>query len=379
MNLEMQNPTDPIAAAHSQKFLEFLIERIRSQGPIAFVDFMNLALYAPGQGYYVAGATKLGRGGDFITAPELSPLYAHCLARQVAEVLETLGGETEVLELGAGSGLMALELLRELERLDRLPTTYIILELSPELRERQEILFDQEAPELKNRVRWVDTLPKIRGVILANEVMDAMPVHRFKMEDSLKEFYVTEENGELAWALKPASSELIKALEDAELKLTPPYESEINLCLPAWIKSLGEALSEGLILLIDYGFPRHEYYHPERSMGTLMCYYQHQAHGNPLILPGIQDITAHVDFTRVAEAAVEAGLTVAGFTNQASFLLNCGLVDSLGELSLEQRLAIQQLTLPTEMGELFKAIALTKEWDSSLRGFAYFDQRHRLS
>jgi len=368
---------DPGAEAHSQKFLQYLLTLIAQEGPLNFARFMELALYAPGLGYYVAGAHKLGKGGDFVTAPELSSLFSKCVAAQCAEVIKAIPG-ADILELGAGSGRMALDILKELKALNALPRHYYILELSPDLQERQRILLAQHAPELLERVRWVDRLPQLKGIILANEILDAMPVHRFKKNDELMEYYVDSRNNKLQWELKPAGSELKEAWSSYDIELRPGYESEINLQLPSFIKSLEESLQQGLMLFIDYGFPRHEYYHLERSMGTLMCHYQQQAHGDPLILLGIQDITAHVDFTQLAEAGLNAGLELAGFLNQASFLINCGLSELMQNTTTNELLAVKQLILPTEMGELFKVMGFTKALDLRLKGFKEHDQRHRL-
>lgn len=370
-------PTDPLAQAHSEKLQQHLAELIHTQGPIDFAHFMELALYAPGLGYYVAGAHKLGKGGDFVTAPELTPIFAQCLAHQCAEVINNLK-TADILELGAGSGKMALGILRELAHVKALPEHYYILELSPDLQERQQTLFETEAPEFLPRIKWLNHLPTIKGIILANEVLDAMPVHRFKQNNELLEYYVSIENNQWQWELKPASPELKTACKETQIEFAEGYESEINLQLKPFIKSLANHLEQGLMLFIDYGFPRAEYYHPQRNQGTLMCHYQHQAHSDPLILAGIQDITAHVDFTAVAEAGTEAGLELAGFVNQATFLINCGLNELIQSDDLNQLLAVKQLILPTEMGELFKAIGFTRGLEFQPMGFRAQDQRYRL-
>lgn len=359
-------------------------------GAIPFAKYMQLALYAPGLGYYSAGLQKFGTKGDFVTAPEISALFSRCLARQCCQVLQTLGGGS-ILEFGAGSGVMAADLLLELERQQKLPQNYMILEVSGELRVRQQETLKTRIPHLFSRVQWLDRLPErpFSGVILANEVLDAMPVHRFCVDDNgIQEFYVTSNNEEFNWQLGPPSDDRLREMVDqlSIQQIPDTYDSEINLLLPGWMKSVSECLERGLVLLIDYGFPRHEYYHPDRSMGTLMCHYQHRSHMDPLILPGLQDITAHVDFTAVAEAAVDCGLQVAGFTNQAGFLLGCGLVelaqgevveDALTQIKTSQE--IQKLTSPAEMGELFKVIALTRDLGKiGLMGFSSWDQRGRL-
>lgn len=379
----------PIPSAQAKLFSERLIAsitaEIAAQGPISFARYMQLALYAPGQGYYSGGAEKFGVQGDFVTAPEISPLFSRCVARQCEQVLRDCPGG-DILELGAGSGAMALEIMKTLEKAQQLPHHYFILELSAELQQRQQQLFQTQAPHLLHKIQWLSTLPSqpISGVIVANEVMDAMPVHKFKIENGVKEFFVDYRQHQLMWHLdKPSTPELTSRVQAVEMPLAEGYESEINLQLPAWITSLATSLQKGLILLIDYGFPRHEYYHPDRWMGTLMCHYQHHAHDNPLLLTGIQDITAHVDFTTVAEAAVAANLQVSGFTNQAAFLLNAGIVewssaeDPLTQYQLAQ--AIKRLTLPSEMGELFKVIALTKQYSENLLGFTHNNHVERLA
>lgn len=381
---------DNYALEHSETLLKAIRAEIVEQGgSISFAEYMRLALYAPGLGYYSAGSKKLGPQGDFITAPEISPLFASCLARQCHQVLKTLAENGQILELGAGTGKMAIDLLLALEQLDCLPRHYLILEISAELRERQMVLLKAKIPHLWNRVKWLDTLPNtpFSGVILANEVLDALPVERFHFDNTeIQSWHVGWQNQQLAWQLAPATTALKEAV--AELPFTDntvAYDSEINLMLPAWINSLSACLAQGLVLLIDYGFPRNEYYHPQRSMGTLMCHYRHRAHDNPLILPGLQDITAHIDYTAVAESAVAANLQVAGYANQAAFLLSCGLLDlvpsnvnDVRQRALQNQ-QIQKLTSPTEMGELFKVIALARDLDDlDLLGFSLQDQRGRL-
>lgn len=349
---------------------------------------MEQALYAPGLGYYSAGLQKLGVSGDFITAPEISPLFSHCVARQCQEVLATFE-EGVILELGAGSGIMAAEILKELERLACLPKHYFILEVSADLQQRQRATLQAQVPNHLHCVQWLDSLPSepIQGVILANEVLDAMPVQRFRLEEQdVSECYVSlnEFNEEsltespYVWQYLPTrDASLRAAVEALRPNLPIGYVSEMNLTLPAWIQAIAESLAAGLVLLIDYGFPSHEYYHPQRDQGTLMCHYQHQAHDNPLILIGIQDITAHVDFTAVGESAESAHLQVSGYSNQANFLLACGLPEMLSSLNyndtqyyLQQTQQAKTLILPSEMGELFKVMALTRHWEQPLLGFS---------
>lgn len=347
---------------------------------------MQEALYAPGIGYYTGGLLKFGKEGDFVTAPELSPLFANTLANQCEQVLQVLSTDndsntlpTTILEFGAGTGKLAANLLRALEAKDCLPAHYVIIELSAELQSRQAATIKAIGPQLAERVSWRNTLPTepINGVIIGNEVLDAMPVTLFKQDSqALKEATVTvSTDSSLLLDWRTATPQLTQAIESLGIDFQPGYTSEINHLIAPWINSLSTCLHQGVCLLIDYGFPAHEYYHPQRHMGTLMCHFQHHAHSNPLILTGIQDITAHVDFTLVANAAVDAGFQVTGFTNQAAFLLNCGLLEQANESHARE---IKQLTLPTEMGELFKVMALTKEWDAPLLGFSQHDQRVRL-
>lgn len=353
-----------------------------------FERFMELALYAPGLGYYSAGARRFGAGGDYVTAPEITPLFARCLARQCQQILLRTGGD--ILELGAGSGTMAADLLTELEALGCLPDRYRILEVSGALRVQQWETLSHRIPHLLSRVVWLDGLPEagLHGVILGNEVLDALPVRRFRMTaQGPRPLCVAWEEPGFVWRLgsdDPSLDEAVhEIVSDIGAELPTGYESEINRLLLPWLASLAECLSAGLILLIDYGYPRREYYHWQRAMGTLLCHYRHHVHDDPLILVGLQDITASVDFTAVATAAVAAGLRVAGYTSQSYFLFGCGLETILSEVVerddyLEFVRQVKLLTLPSEMGERFKAIGLTKGWEAPLRGFGGFDERGRL-
>ncbi len=365
--------------------MDQLIKEIIKEGPVPFVRFMQLALYAPGVGYYSSGQKKFGRDGDFITAPELSSLFSQCVAKQCQQILRVL--ETPViLEFGAGSGVMAADILLALEALGCLPERYLILELSAELQTRQRETIKQRAPHLLDNVQWLSTLPSesFEGVVLANEVLDAMPVNKFRMHDGqLQEAFVGFKNEQFNWQWKKAGDTLQKAVHHLEIDFPDAYETEINLFIDGWIKSISSVLSRGLVLLIDYGFPRHEYYHPDRHMGTIMCHYQHRSHSDPLLLVGKQDITAHVDFTALAEAAVENDFDVEGYTNQAAFLIDCGITDLLQRANDDAEQfnwnnQVKQLTLPSEMGELFKVIALTKDFDEVLLGFRCLDMSERL-
>jgi len=378
-------PTPPAAAlAHSEKLTALIRGDIAAYGGwIPFARYMELALYAPGLGYYSAGARKLGREGDFITAPEMTPLYGQTLARQAAEVLES--GLDQILEIGAGSGALAAALLAELERMDRLPRHYYILEVSPELRERERDLLALKLPHLVERVIWLNRLPTLyQGLIIGNEVLDAMPVHMVRAGASgLEEAGVTLKDQTFAWAWRPAGAELRAAAQ--ALQLPEGYQTEIQLVARGFVRSLAQSMARGVILLIDYGFPAHEYYHAERSEGTLMCHYRHRAHADPFFLPGLQDITSHIDFSAVARAGEEAGLELLGYTGQAQFLINCGITDILlrtppadAAAYLPQAAAAQQLLSPAEMGELFKVIAFGKEYATPLVGFASGDRRGSL-
>ncbi|MDR3478971.1 MAG: SAM-dependent methyltransferase [Gammaproteobacteria bacterium] len=379
-----------LALEHSERLALLIRNEITAAGGhISFARYMELALFAPGLGYYSAGSHKLGKNGDFITAPLISPLFAQCIAKQCQQILTAIG-RGDILELGAGTGQLACDLLLELERLECLPDHYFILEISGELRGRQQELLQERCPHLLTRIEWLDSLPtqRLKGIVLANEVLDAMPIHCFRMEDNrIVERSVTFNENGFAWQLTtPASSTFIQQISAilTECPLTDGYESEINLMLSDWIKTLADTIEQGVMLLIDYGFGQREYYHPDRQQGTLMCFYQHHHHANPFVLPGLQDITAHVNFTTVAESAMDAGLRVAGYTTQAAFLLACGLTGFAAQKELspveqyQQNQAIKVLTLPSQMGELVKVIGLSKALAMPLLGFSLFDRRHDL-
>ncbi len=374
----------PEALAHSAKLAALIRDEIAAHaGWIPFARYMELALYAPGLGYYTAGARKLGREGDFITAPEMTPLYGQTLARQAVEVLES--GLDQILEIGAGSGALAASLLAELQGLERLPRHYYILEVSPDLRQRERDLLALKVPQLLERVIWLNRLPTLyQGLIIANEVLDAMPVHIVRAGASgIEEAGVTLANETLAWAWRPAGGDLFAAA--AALQLPENYTTEIQFVACGFMRTLAQAMARGVILLIDYGFPAREYYHAERSEGTLMCHYRHRAHADPFFLPGLQDITSHIDFSAVARAGRETGLELLGYTGQAQFLINCGITDILlrtppenAAAYLPQAAAAQQLLSPSEMGELFKVIAFGKDYAAPLIGFAGGDRRGSL-
>lgn len=378
------------AAQHSATLTELIRADIEANGGwISFARYMELALYAPGLGYYTAGANKFGEAGDFITAPELTPLFGRTLARQVGEIIAD--SAPHILELGAGSGKLAVDMLTELERLGSLPDSYSILEVSADLRERQQARLRDSLPHLLDRVRWLDALPEhFSGAIIANEVLDAMPVHMLHWRDSaITERGVSGDehagggNG-LRWQERAiGDATLIEAAE--QISVPDDYVSEICLAARGLINSLAQRLDRGAMLLIDYGFGAREYYHPQRSAGTLMCHYRHHAHDDPFFLPGLQDITAHVNFTDVAECGIEAGLELMGYTTQAFFLINCGIADLLKDTPPENlrdylplSAQFQKLTSPAEMGELFKVIALGKKMANPLSGFARGDMTRLL-
>ncbi len=366
-------------------------EIARAGGSLPFDRYMELALYAPRLGYYVNGRRKFGEHGDFTTAPETSPLFGQCLAQQVAECLGHLGGGA-VLELGAGSGRMAADMLRELERLDAVPAAYQILELSPALQALQRATLAAAVPELLPRVSWLQALPDpgFVGVVVGNEVLDAMPVQRFRRHQGRWQELAVALAGdglEDRW-LAPFTPGLEHAL--AEIWPDPDavgdgYGSEINLRLGPWLRALTDRLAHGYVVLIDYGYSRREYYHPERDQGTLICHFRHRAFADPYLLPGLQDITANVDFSALAAAATACGLQLAGYTTQAHFLIDSGLDTRLAASDpddVRRHLALMQgvkrLTLPSEMGERFKVIALACAAPVTLSGFATRDLRGRL-
>ena len=352
-------------------------------GWIGFDRFMELALYAPGMGYYAGGADKFGSAGDFVTAPELGPVFARTVVAQVAQLLAV--SAPNVIEAGAGSGRLAADLLLELEARGQLPDRYGILELSGELRARQRATIGLQAPRLLPRVHWLEHLPeRFDGLVLANEVLDAMPVHLVVWNaDAICERGVGVEDGRFVWCDRVADGCLReRALALASDHALPPgYLSEVSLLAPAWVAQWASILGRGALLLIDYGFPRREYYHAQRDTGTLMCHYRQHAHGEPFYLPGLQDITAHVDFTALAEAGCAAGLDLLGYTTQASFLFNCGMTEVLARTPasdprryLPLASAAQKLVSPAEMGELFKVMALGKGIDEPLIGFVRGDR-----
>ena len=387
-------PPSDIALAHSRSVQTMIRDKIHAAGGwISFEQFMNLALYTPGMGYYSSGATKLGSAGDFVTASEISSLFGRTLAQQVIQIYRQTS-QTDLLEFGAGSGKLALDLLFELEKSDALPGKYFILEVSAELRQRQQMLLADKAPHLVHLVEWLEQLPaQFNGIILANEVLDAMPVHMVAWHNNeLFERGVIWQNGQFAWQDRPIQNiELHHAASQLTSLINPhndvafTYVSEINLAATHFMRSLANIMQQGIILLIDYGFGRDEYYHPQRSQGTLMCHYRHHAHDDPFFLPGLQDITSHVDFSAISAAAENTELVLLGYTTQAYFLINCGITEILAQTPVEdtnnylpQANQLQKLVSPAEMGELFKVIVFGKNFSEPLIGFKNGDMSRLL-
>ena len=372
---------DADALAASRALASRIRAELRSRGNwMSFARYMELALHEPGLGYYAAGSAKLGAGGDFVTAPELGPLFAQTLAAQVAPLLEATQGA--ILEFGAGSGALADALLAEFERTGAGRPQYQILETSAELRHRQR-------ERIGERASWLERLPlRFSGVMLANEVADALPVHAVAWTDrGIKERGVCENEGELAWAERAASGSVLDAADAIDIELPPSgrYQSEIGLAAQAWIAALAAGLERGALLVIDYGFAHREYYHPQRSMGTVMCHYRHHAHSDVFVHPGLQDITAHVNFSALADSAAQAGLDVLGYASQAQFLVNCGITEVLARCDANdvpryapRAAEANTLLAPSEMGELFKVLALGRGVDAALRGFSSGDRVHTL-
>jgi SAM-dependent MidA family methyltransferase len=381
----------PEALQHSARLAELIrrdiVARCDTQatcGWISFARYMELALYAPGLGYYTAGAHKFGEAGDFVTAPELSPLFGRTLARQAAEIMAS--SAPHILELGAGSGKLAADMLGELERIGSLPDSYAILEVSADLRARQQALLKTRLPHLLERIHWLDALPeKFSGAVVANEVLDALPVHLVHWRDSA----LTERGvaigdsgfgaNNFIWQERAiGAAALLHAAQ--QINVPDDYVGEICLAAHGLVNSLASCLEQGALLFIDYGFGAREFYHPQRSSGTLMCHYRHHAHDDPFFLPGLQDITAHVNFTYIAECGIDAGLELLGYTSQAFFLLNCGITDLMKDTPPENlrdylplSAQLQKLTSPAEMGELFKVMALCRGIAGPLCGFARGD------
>jgi len=379
-------PPDSAALAVSAQLRALIAAEINAAGGwIGFDRYMHLALYAPGLGYYSAGSHKIGRGGDFITAPELSPLFGRALAHQVADLLRAeLSGPdaADIIELGAGRGTLAATLLSALETLQCLPARYRILEVSADLRQRQQQLIRERTPHLAARVEWLEALPEsCSAVVIGNEVLDALPVKRLRREQGRwLELGVSLDGDRYAWAARPAAAAHAAALP---ADLPDDYETEVNPAAGALLGELDRRLQHGAVILFDYGFPAREFYHPQRNRGTLMCHYRHTAHDDPFLWPGLQDITAHVDFSALARSHHQ--LDLLGYTSQAQFLINCGITELLAEVPAADAAryaplaaAAQKLLSPAEMGELFKVIAFGRGIAAPLRGFIRGDKSYSL-
>lgn len=404
---------------HSQQLVEVLRDRIRQQGAISFAEYMQSALYEPGLGYYASGLPVFGVDGDFVTAPGLGELYGRCLAAQCDEVITALenngcdrAGTAEpcLIEFGAGNGSLARVLLEQISALraarNQPHPHYHIIETSGSLRQLQEAELASLPPDIRGSVQWHDSLPQsLSGVVIANEVLDAMPVERLRWQQQelqqlqvvfdserncLRASYITLQNVEATplWL-----AQLERILATLPEPLPDGYCFEFNAYLSGWLAAIGEMLSSGAVLLADYGYPRREFFLPERDQGTLMCYYRHHSHDDPFHLPGAQDITAHVDFTSVAEAAVDAGFNLNGYTSQSAFLQANGLLQIAEQLSqqsaggndgrsqldsLRLMQEVKTLCLPGSMGDRFQVMGLTKGIDLVMQGFTELDLSHRL-
>lgn len=375
----------PEARQHSDKLCALIHQDIRQQdGWIPFSRFMELALYAPGLGYYTAGSSKFGSSGDFTTAPEISSLFGRTLARQLVEIMQA--SSPYILELGAGSGKLAADILSELQSLDSLPERYAILEISADLRNRQQNYIQQKIPQLAHLVQWLDALPdEINGAVIGNEVLDALPVHLMHWNTGqIFERGVSSHQNQFIWEDRlPENTPLLELAQ--QIAVPDDYISELSPAARGLAGTISSKLQKGAMLWIDYGFGSREYYHLQRLRGTLMCHYRHHAHDDPFYLPGLQDITSHVDFTAIAESAIDHGAQLLGYTSQAHFLINGGITSLLSDVApdnptvyLPLSTQIQKLTSPAEMGELFKVIALGKGFDAPLRNFLAGDKSRML-
>jgi SAM-dependent MidA family methyltransferase len=375
---------DDEARAHSARVAAHVRDEIgRAGGFITFAQYMDLVLYAPGLGYYVAGARKFGDAGDFVTAPELTPLFGAALARQIEVVLATTSAR-EIVELGAGSGALAASMLNALAEAKALPSRYAILEPSPELRARQQATLEALSARSGARIEWIERLPDtIGGIVVMNEVFDAIAPNIVARRDG--QWYergVALADATFAWAERPLDDAKLLALARARFPDDGDYLSEVNPAAEALVATIAKRVGEGGILIVDYGFPAREYYHAQRASGTLVGHYRHRVHDDPFLWPGLSDLTSHVDFTAIARAGQRAGLRVAGFATQASFLLGCGLLERLraagtpGSVDyVRASAAVQKLLSPAEMGELFKMLLLARR---DVPFLALHDVAHRL-
>ena len=376
-SVELPAPTEE-QVAHSERLIECIKGHIvQAGGSIPFSDYMHHCLYEPGLGYYAAGSIKLGQAGDFITAPEISPLFGQSLAHQAVALFEQ-GLQPDVLEFGAGSGKLCRDLLLHFQSLDVEWSRYLILEPSPDLQQRQQSFLQQHlSAEAMGKIHWLSSLPEcFNGLVLGNEVLDAMPVHVVLKQDRWLELGVGFTQDRFQWVEYADDTDVISQIEaiDRSQQLAQHYCTEINDFYGPWCKALFDRCDQAVVLMIDYGYEQAQYYHPTRTSGTLMCFYQHRSHPDPFIYPGLQDITAFVDFDAFADAALAAGFSLVGLTTQANFLMKNGLLDlienpdsdAISQLSLAQQ--VKTLTLPGEMGEKFKVIGLQKNLDLSIIG-----------
>jgi SAM-dependent MidA family methyltransferase len=381
-------PLSPEAREHSDRLVAQIVHAIAdADGWISFADYMHAALYAPGLGYYAAGTHKFGVAGDFVTAPELTPLFGRALAAQLAQVL-TQVADGDIVEMGPGSGRLAADVLTTLAECSALPARYLLLEVSAELRERQRQHLAARVPGFMDRVTWIDALPESwRGAVIANEVLDAVPAHLVarRRGEWFERGVTVDATARLAFSDRPLASGMLRNMAQSRYPAAGDFVSELNPAAEALVTTLGQRCDRGLMLLLDYGFTAAEYYHPQRDAGTLMAHYRHHALADPFFYPGLSDLTAHVDFSAVARAGFAGGMTVAGFTTQAQFLVACGVLKQLARCGdpesadyLRAASAVHKLTSPAEMGELFKVLALTRGLDIELVGFGEGDRSHRL-
>jgi SAM-dependent MidA family methyltransferase len=380
-------PPSPEARAQGERVLAHVAAAIGEAGGwISFADYMGAVLYAPALGYYSAGASKFGVSGDFVTAPELTPLFGTALAAAVEDAMDRLP-DAELIELGPGTGRLACDLLNALEVRKRTPQRYRLLEVSADLAARQRDRLRERAPASLPRVEWIDVLPaRWRGMMIANEVLDAVPPHLVaRQRGAWFERGVSLVDDRLALADRPLPTGALRDAAKTAFPADGDYVSEINPAAQALVRSLAERCDSGMLLIIDYGFPATEFYHPQRASGTLVAHYRHRAVHDPLFLPGLCDLSAHVDFSAIARAGVAGGMSVGGYTTQARFLIDCGILDALAGCGdpqttayMRQAAAVQKLLSPAEMGELFKVLALARGIDGEIVGFRNGDQTHRL-